>query len=91
MFVKQDGIYVIVLLLYVDDIILTSSNYVKIQETITQLSECFELKDMGRLTYFLGLHIQYKPNGELFISQSKYAKEMIKKAGIESCKSSPTP
>lgn len=46
---------------------------------------------MGRLTYFLSLHIQYKPNGEHFISQSKYAKELIKKANIESYKSSPTP
>ncbi|CAN6679935.1 unnamed protein product [Malus baccata var. baccata] len=76
---------------YGDDIILTGSGYVKIQETITQLSKCFELKDKGRLTYFLGLHIQYKPNGELFISQSKYAKQLIKKVGMESCKSSLTP
>ena len=33
---------------------------------ITELSEVFELKDMGKLTYFLGLQIQYKANGDIF-------------------------
>ncbi|XP_017182070.1 uncharacterized mitochondrial protein AtMg00810-like [Malus domestica] len=46
---------------------------------------------MGRLTYFLGLHMQYKPDGSLFINQSKYAKELLSKAGMTSCKPAPTP
>ncbi|KAB2626772.1 hypothetical protein D8674_020390 [Pyrus ussuriensis x Pyrus communis] len=46
---------------------------------------------MGRLTYFLGLHIQYKSNGDMFISQTKYTQELIKKVGMENCRPAPTP
>ena len=91
LFVKTDGEDIVMLLLYVDDIILTGSNITKVQGVITALSEIFDLKDMGRLTYFLGLHIQYKDNGDMFLSQTKYAQELIKRAGMENCRPAPTP
>ena len=91
LFIKTDDKDIIILLLYVDDIILTGSNTTKVQDVIAALSEIFDLKDMGRLTYFLGLHIQYKSNGDVFLSQTKYAKDLIKRAGMESCKPAPTP
>lgn len=50
LFVKQDGEDVIILLLYVDDIILTGLNSQKVQVVITELAAVFELKDIGRLT-----------------------------------------
>ena len=49
------------------------------------------MKDMGQLTFFLGLQITYQENGDLFISQSKYIKDLLKKAGLESCKPCSTP
>ncbi|KAB2608246.1 hypothetical protein D8674_011414 [Pyrus ussuriensis x Pyrus communis] len=91
LFVKVDGGDIILLLLYVDDIILTGSNSVKIQSVIDDLAGVFDLKDMGRLTYFLGLHIQYRDDGSLFISQAKYAKDVLQKAGMDTCKSTSTP
>lgn len=91
LFFKHDETDIIILLLYVDDIILTGSNSSKIQMVITQLAELFDLKDMGKLTYFLGLQIKYKSDGSLFVNQSKYAKELINKAGMSSCKPTPTP
>ncbi|KAM2258629.1 hypothetical protein ACFX1S_003699 [Malus domestica] len=91
LFVKVDEGDIILLLLYVDDIILTGSNPTKIQAVITNLAEVFDLKDMGRLSFFLGLHIQYKDDGSLFISQSKYAKDLLKKAAMETCKPTSTP
>ncbi|CAN6717967.1 unnamed protein product [Malus baccata var. baccata] len=91
LFVKQDGADVIILFLYVDDIILTGSSSQKVQEVITELAAVFELKDMGRLTYFLGLQVQYKVNGDIFIRQSKYIKDLLHKAGMDSCKPATTP
>ncbi|KAB2598442.1 hypothetical protein D8674_001362 [Pyrus ussuriensis x Pyrus communis] len=91
LFVKVDGGDIILLLLYVDDIILTGSNSLKLQSVIDALADVFDLKDMGRLTYFLGLHIQYRDDGSLFISQTKYAKDVLHKAGMENCKSTSTP
>ena len=58
---------------------------------ITNLSEVFDLKDMGKLAYFLGLHITYKSNGDLFINPEKYAKDLIHKACMDDCKSCSTP
>lgn len=58
---------------------------------ITSLVEVFDLKDMGKLTYFLGLHIQYHQDGFIYINQSKYAKDMLKKAEMEHCKPTFTP
>ncbi|KAB2628557.1 hypothetical protein D8674_033352 [Pyrus ussuriensis x Pyrus communis] len=91
LFIKADDKDIIILLLYVDDIIMTGFNVSKVQDVITALSEIFDLKDMGKLTYFLGLHIQYKSNDDVFISQSKYAKKLIKRAGMENCRPAPTP
>ncbi|KAM1023651.1 hypothetical protein ACFX2A_045494 [Malus domestica] len=91
LFIKKDDSDIVILLLYVDDIILTGSNSVKIQKMIDELSEVFELKDMGQLTYFLGLQISYKDNGDIFLNQSKYIRDVIHKAGMDSCKPAATP
>ncbi|KAM2961779.1 hypothetical protein FF1_031321 [Malus domestica] len=91
LFVKNDDKDMVILLLYVDDIILTGSNASKVQQVIDDLAGVFDLKDMGRLTYFLGLQIHYKENGDIFVNQSKYVKDLIHKAGMDSCKPANTP
>lgn len=55
LFVKQVGTDMIILLLYVNDVILIGSNIVLIQFVIDNQGIMFDLKDMGPLTYFLGL------------------------------------
>ena len=91
LFVHTVGTDVVILLLYVDDIIITGSNSQLIQSVITTLNAAFDLKDMGRLSYFLGLQITYKSNGDLFINQAKYTKDLIHKAGMDDCKPCSTP
>ena len=91
LFMKKDGTDIIILLLYVDDIILTGSNSVKVHQVIHELFEVFDLKNLGKLTYFLGLQITYQSNGDIFVNQSKYIKNLIHKAGMDSCKPASTP
>lgn len=62
-----------------------------IQIVIQELSTVFDLKDLGQLTYFLGLQIQYKSNGDIFVNQSKYIKYLVHNAGMDSCKPATTP
>nr|GEY21431.1 retrovirus-related Pol polyprotein from transposon TNT 1-94 [Tanacetum cinerariifolium] len=45
---------------------------------------------MGKISFFLGLHISQSPRG-IFINQSKYALESLKKYGFESCDPVDTP
>ncbi|CAL9028009.1 unnamed protein product, partial [Prunus brigantina] len=91
LFVKKEGSEIVILLLYVDDIILTGSSTSLVQTTIEELSSVFEMKDMGQLTYFLGLQISYLSTGSIFVSQQKYAKELLAKAGMTTCKACSTP
>ena len=64
-----------IIVLYVDDIILTGDEKL-ITSCKEDLAREFEMKDMGLLHYFLGLEI-WKRDGEPFVSQGKYAKEIL--------------
>ncbi|KAJ4749927.1 Pol [Rhynchospora pubera] len=50
----------------------------------------FEMSMMGELTFFLGLQIKQLKDG-IFVNQVKYAKELVKKFGVEDSKSLDTP
>ena len=50
----------------------------------------FEMSMMGELSFFLGLQVKQSKDG-IFLSQSKYCKEIIKKFEMESCKEANTP
>ena len=75
----------VVLLLYVDDIILTrnSDNYV--QYVVSKLTTEFDMKDLGILHYFLALQIDYQSQG-LFVHQSKYVQDLLQKTDMLDCK-----
>lgn len=71
MFMKLEPSPMIVLV-YVDDILVTSPNASLYQDFIEQLSSLFLVKHLGPLHYFLGLQVQ-RPTESVFFSQKKYA------------------
>ena len=75
---------ILIIVLYVDDLILTSDEQL-IHSCKEDLAKEFEMKDMGLLHYFLGLEI-WKREGEIFLSQGKYAREILGKFHMEGCK-----
>ena len=80
----------ILLLLYVNDIIITGDDLIGIQELKDFLSQQFEMKDLGHLNYFLGLEITHSTD-ELYITQAKYASELLSQAGLTNSKIIDTP
>lgn len=44
----------------------------------------FEMTDLGLMAYFLGIEVKQDNNGK-FVSQSKYAQEILKKFAMEDC------
>ena len=80
----------IYILVYVDDIIVTGSNSSLVSSFITSLANRFSLKDLGTLSYFLGVEVLPHTNG-LFLSQSKYILDIIHKANMTDCKPTNTP
>ncbi|KAM1351501.1 hypothetical protein ACFXTH_005260 [Malus domestica] len=90
LYVKRDGPSLVVLLLYVDDIILSGDDDVHVQSVISQLTREFDMKDLGVLHYFLGLQIEYQPQG-LLVHQSKYIRDLLHKVHMFDSKPCTTP
>ena len=68
LFVLNNSGTILYLLVYIDDIIITGCNVGVVQTFIKLLSQCFSLKDLGTLSYFLGVEVASHTHG-LFLSQ----------------------
>uniref|UniRef100_A0A803NT98 Reverse transcriptase Ty1/copia-type domain-containing protein n=1 Tax=Cannabis sativa TaxID=3483 RepID=A0A803NT98_CANSA len=64
-----------IVLVYVDDILITGSDANAITQLIQALDKKFSLKDLGELQYFLGIEVRYTSQG-MHLSQEKYAKHI---------------
>lgn len=90
LFVRHDRDSITILLVYVDDILLTGSNSGYITQLLTVLHQHFAMRHLGELNHFLG--IEFIPTASsIILSQQRYITQLLKKAGMEDCKSSPTP
>nr|GEU96843.1 hypothetical protein [Tanacetum cinerariifolium] len=78
------------LLLYVDDIVLTTSSTTLLQRIITYLHAEFSMTDLGPLNYFLGVFVTRDTSG-MFLAQQKYATEVLEHAGMLTCNPCRTP
>ena len=70
-----------ILLVYVDGIVLASNDCHACDEFKSYLHSCFSIKDLGPLKYFLSIEVACDSNG-LFLSQRKYALEMVDECGL---------
>ena len=68
-------------LIYVDEIIVTSSSDEAISGLLKDLGAEFALKDLGELHYFLGIEVKQHKDG-LLLSQEKYATEFGKEGRL---------
>ncbi|XP_040935304.1 uncharacterized mitochondrial protein AtMg00810-like [Gossypium hirsutum] len=90
LFIFQTKSQLIYVLIYVDDIIITGNDTVFIGDFVTQLNARFSLKDLGKLSYFLGVEVKYTTQG-LFLTQRKYILDLLQRASMEKSNSLPTP
>ncbi|KAM1393866.1 hypothetical protein ACFX2F_029972 [Malus domestica] len=90
LFVKQVGSAVVILLLYVDDIIITRNAISVVDDVITALTKEFEIKDLGFLHYFLGIQIIEQADG-LLLSQANYVTDLLTKTEMLESKLCATP
>ncbi|KAJ0975586.1 hypothetical protein J5N97_017551 [Dioscorea zingiberensis] len=90
LFVHHSPTTTIYLLVYVDDIIITGSDPSFISRFIGVLNNTFSLKDLGPLHYFLGVEVLKHESG-LFLSQSKYIRDILSRCNMADVKPLPTP
>ncbi|XP_068476657.1 uncharacterized mitochondrial protein AtMg00810-like [Phaseolus vulgaris] len=70
------------LLVYVNDMIITSDDENEKQTLSERLTAQFEMKDLGKLKYFFGIEVAYSRQS-IFISQRKYILDLLKETGIK--------
>ena len=90
LFVKTDENYLLVAQVYVDDIVFRATTNARAIEFFEEVKKEFEMSMVGELTFFLGLQVKQKKEG-IFISQEKYARNLVKKFGLDSKKHASTP
>ena len=90
LFRRTLGKDILVVQIYVDDIIFGSTNASLCKEFSELMQDEFEMSMMGELKFFLGIQINKCKDG-VYVHQSKYTKELLKKFKLEDCKVMNTP
>ncbi|KAJ0947449.1 putative RNA-directed DNA polymerase [Helianthus annuus] len=85
LFVKNTDNVFVVLLVYVDDIVVTGNSMSEIEKVKQSLKTQFLIKDLGLLQYFLGIEVLTCDEG-LCLSQRKYCTDLLTEYGMLGCK-----
>ena len=90
LFYRHRGKKIAILVVYVDDIIITGDDTQEIAQLKENISKEFEVKDLGQLKYFLGIEIARSPRG-IVLSQRKYVLDLLCDTGMLGCRPASTP
>ncbi|KAJ7954112.1 Retrovirus-related Pol polyprotein from transposon TNT 1-94 [Quillaja saponaria] len=90
MFVKHCHGRITILIVYVDDIVVTGDNPIEVSKLKNHLAREFEIKDLGKLSYFLGIEVAHSEKG-IFLSQRKYVLDLLEETGMLGCRPAHTP
>ncbi|RVW62844.1 Retrovirus-related Pol polyprotein from transposon TNT 1-94 [Vitis vinifera] len=89
-FYKKSAAGIILLVVYVDDIVITGNDHAGISNLKTFMHSKFHTKDLGELKYFLGIEVSRSKKG-MFLSQRKYVLDLLKETGKIEAKLCTTP
>ena len=92
-FYRNFSLSIILLVVYVDDIVITGSDSKSISYLKSFLQSQFHTKDLGMLRYFSGIEVMQSKH-EIFLSQKKYALNLLSetgKLGVKPCNSPMVP
>ena len=87
--VKEGG-KILIVSIYVDDLVFTGSDQVMLDEFKSSMKAEFDMTDLGKLKFFLGVEI-VQDNEGIYMHQRKYACEILKKFGMENNNATKTP
>ncbi|CAM8906796.1 unnamed protein product [Rhodiola kirilowii] len=90
LFTLQAGNDFVILLVYVDDVLLTGTSLPLINSIKAFIHDKFHIKDLGTLKYFLGLEVARSKSG-IFLHQKKYAVDLLGEYDMLDCKPAKTP
>ena len=92
LYLKQTSSFLLIVLIYVDDLIILSSDMRVMEELKCRLKDEFEMSDLGELHYFVGIQIERdRKCFRLTLSQKAYIEEVLERFGMADCKPIGTP
>lgn len=80
----------ILILVYVDDILITGDDDTMVQQLIKNLDAKFSLKHLGEVNYFLGIEAKISPSA-ITLTQSKYIHDLLLRTKLDKSKPCPSP
>ena len=89
-YTKLEGKSIIILILFVDDVLIASNDDIALTKFKSSLSNKFKMKDIGDLSWFLGIKFDISCN-EIKMSQSKSINKLVERFGMTDCHSKPVP
>lgn len=87
---KEEGGNLLIIAIYVDDLFVTGNTLKVIREFKIGMSTKFEMSDLGKLTYYLGIEVMQTKDG-IEIKQEGYARKILREAGLETCNPTQVP
>ena len=83
-YTRKDGDESLIIGVYVDDLLITGTSVPHIIKFKEQMGKEFDMSDLGKLTYYLGLEVD-QGKGYIELKQAAYAKKILEKAGMIDC------
>ncbi|KAG7582977.1 Zinc finger CCHC-type [Arabidopsis suecica] len=82
--------HILLLAVYVDDLFVSGTSVEVIEIFKKEMASKFEMSDLGKLTYYLGIEVCQHTNG-ITLSQKRYALKILEEAGMTECNLVHTP
>lgn len=83
-YTRKEGGESLIIAVYVDDLLVTGSNNVLIERFKQQMNSNFEMSNLGKLSYYLGIEVK-QAEGFIELRQTGYARKILDKAGMGGC------
>lgn len=87
---KKTNENLLLVAVYVDDLFVTGTSVGLINQFKAEMSSQFEMSDLGKLTYYLGIEVIQHDEG-ITLNQRNYAMRILEDAGMKDCNPTQTP
>ena len=91
LYIKVVDGHCVLVLVYVDDVLVTGSSLELIAQTKSDLKTRFEMTDSGKCTFVLGIELVDGSDGSVTMCQRRYVNDILKRFGMDECKATTSP
>ena len=82
-YIKEDNNLVLMVLIHVDDLMISGSTLSHVQKLKDALNGRFKMEDNGEADYALGIHIDREKDGSITLHQRKYIDELLDRFNVD--------